>query len=266
MAYQSEPDREAEAVTHEAGPARNTLNRPVLRGQLTEQVADRIQNVIVSGELVPGDRLPALRDLARNLGVSQTVLREAIRVLEDRGLLEMRPGSGTYVSTLTSGPASDSLTLLVQQGSISSNHLLEVRLSLEVEIVGLAAVRAESEDLAQLDEALRIMAANLHNPQRYIDADFAFHFALAEATRNPLFSMFTNVLLDALQRSRELIWQVSGAPERGQRYHVQIFDAVRSRDVETARQSMREHLIQVGIDAAAGEALRRKGTVADVAD
>jgi len=230
-----------------------SLGQPVVRGQVTEQVAARIQDAIVSGELTAGDRLPALRALALSLEVSQTVVREAIRILAERGLLAVRPGSGTYVSELTVRPASESLSLLLRNGNASAGQVLEVRRNLEIEIAGLAAERASDHDFASLEKALRIMDSRIDARRQYIDADFDFHMALAKATRNPIFSLLTDVLLDVLQRSRELIWTVPGAPERGQRHHRAIYTAVQRRDVEEARRAMREHLKQIATDGAKAE-------------
>ncbi|NLE44571.1 MAG: FadR family transcriptional regulator [Chloroflexi bacterium] len=239
--------------------AEMVLYEPVSKGQLTERVVARIQQLILSGHLVAGDRLPALRDLALSLGVSQTVVREAIRVLEERGLLVVRAGSGTYVSELTSGPASESIRLLLRQGNVSAAHIAEVRRTLEIEIAGLAAERATARDLEILDAAMQSMQEYIGDPHRYIDADFAFHLALAEATRNPIFPILTNVLLDVFQHSRELIWNVPGAPERGQRHHRAIHSALQGKDPVAARQAMREHLDQIARDGGRAELIALRG-------
>lgn len=232
-----------------------SLYQPVTRGHLTEQVSSQIQELILSGELLPGDKLPSQRDLAASLGVSPVVVREAIKVLEERGLLEARVGSGTYVSELTHQSIADTLSLLLRQGKMSFDHLHEVRQTLEIEIAGLAAARAQPEDIAKLAEAIQHMDLGLDNPDQYIDADFEFHLALARSTQNPLFPLLTFTLLDVLQRSRELIFQVPGAPGRGQTYHRAILDRVRCGDVAGAQTAMQEHLHQVASDGAASQSL-----------
>jgi GntR family transcriptional repressor for pyruvate dehydrogenase complex len=237
--------------------ADRNLYQPVTRGHLTEQVASQIQELILSGDLVPGDKLPSQRDLAASLGVSPVALREAIKILEERGLLEARVGSGTYVSELTHESIADTLTLLLRQGKMSFDHLHEVRRTLEIEIAGLAAARAQSDDIAKLEDAIRRMDQNMDDSDKYIASDFDFHLVLAQSTRNPLFPLLTFTLLDALQESRKLNFRVPGAPGRGQTYHRAICDCVRRGDVVGAQAAMQEHLRQVASDGAAGQAIDR---------
>jgi GntR family transcriptional repressor for pyruvate dehydrogenase complex len=244
----------------EAKMPEDTLDRnlyhPVTRGHLTEQVTSQIQELILSGELLPGDKLPSQRDLAASLGVSPVVVREAIKTLEERGLLEARVGSGTYVSELTHESIADTLGLLLRQGKMSFDHLHEVRRTLEIEIAGLAAARAQPDDIVKLEVAIQQMDEGLDRPNLYIEADFEFHLALARSTQNPLFPLLTFTLLDVLQRSRELIFQVPGAPGRGQTYHRAICERVRHGDVEGARAAMQEHLRQVASDGAASQSIQ----------
>lgn len=235
--------------------ADRNLYQPVIRGHLTEQVTIQIQELILAGELQPGDRLPSQRDLASSLGVSPVVVREAIKTLEERGLLEARVGSGTYVSELTPESAIDTLTLLFRQGKMSFEHLHQVRKTLEIEIAGLAAAKAQPEDIAKLEAAIQSMEKGLNNVDEYIQADFEFHLALARSTQNPLFPLLTYTLLDVLQQSRRLNFQVPGAPVRGQSYHYIICDCVKRGDVEGARTAMTEHLQQVASDNSAGQAM-----------
>jgi GntR family transcriptional repressor for pyruvate dehydrogenase complex len=238
----------------EANEGRN-LYQPVTRGHLTEQIASQLQELILSGDLLPGDKLPSQRDLATRLGVSPVVVREATKILQERGLLESRVGSGTYVSELTHESVADSLSLLVRQGKLSFDHLHEVRRTLEIEIAGLAAARARPDDVVAMEDAIQRMDENLHAPDEYIEADFEFHLLLAKSTQNPLFPLLTFTLLDALQHSRELIFRVPGAPGRGQIYHRAICDCLKRADVQGAQTAMQEHLDQVAVDGAAGQAL-----------
>jgi GntR family transcriptional repressor for pyruvate dehydrogenase complex len=238
--------------------ADGNLYQPVTRGHLTDQVTSQIQDLVLSGELKPGDKLPSQRDLAANLGVSPVVVREAVKTLEERGLLEARAGSGTYVSELTHESISESLALLFRQGKISSDHLHEARRMLEIEIAELAAARAQPDQIAIMEDAIRRMDRSLDNPVEYIAADFDFHLAMAHSTQNPIFPLLTFTLLDVLQQDRTAISQVPGAPGRGQKYHRAICDCVKRGDVEGARAAMQEHLDQVESDSAASRAMKDK--------
>ena len=231
------------------------LYQPVTRGHLTEQIASQLQELILSGDLLPGDKLPSQRELAARLGVSPVAVREAIKILQERGLLESRVGSGTYVSELTHASVVDNLSLLIRQGKLSFSHLHEVRQTLEIEIAGLAADRARPDEIARMEDAICRMDEHLHVPQGYIQADFDFHLLLAQSTQNPLFPLLTLTLLDALQQSRELIFRVPGAPARGQIYHRALCDCIRRRYVEGAQSAMQKHLRQVAADGSAGRAI-----------
>lgn len=228
----------------------------VSKGSLTEEVVSQIEELILSGELQTGDKLLSQRDLAVELGVSPTVIREAVKVLEQKGLVETRAGSGTYVSALTPEACSEVLTLLFRHGKMSFSHLHEARRTLEIEIAGLAAARAQLHHIEQMEDAILRMDQGLDNPDEYIRADFDFHLTLARAAQNPVFPLLTITLLEVLQESRRLNFEVAGAPSRGQLYHRAICDCVKQGDVEGARAEMREHLEQVSADNEAGRALK----------
>lgn len=226
----------------------------VPRGSLTEGVVYQIEELVLSGELRQGDKLPSQRDLAARLGVSPTVVREAVRILEQKGLLDARAGSGTYVSALTPEACSDVLRLLFKQGAMSFDHLYEAREVLEIEIAGMAAARAKPDHIEQMDAAILRMDQSRDDLGTFVQADFELHLALARATDNPVFPLLTVALLEAVPGSRKFSFQVPGATARGQAYHRAIRDSVKRGDVEGAREAMREHLEQSRADSAAGQA------------
>jgi GntR family transcriptional repressor for pyruvate dehydrogenase complex len=225
----------------------------VSKGSLTEEVVVQIQELVLSGDLRPGDKLLAQRHLATRLGVSPTVVREAVKILEQKGLLEARAGSGTYVSEPTPESCSEVLSLLFRRGRVTFEHLHEIRSMLDIEIAVMAAERAQPQDIEELEDAIRRMDQGLDDTEEYIRADFDLHMALAQATQNPLFPVLTLALLQVLQESRKLIFQVPGAAERGQKCHRTICDCVKHGDVEGAREAMRGHLQQVQRDNAAAQ-------------
>jgi len=227
------------------------LSFKVNRGRLFEQVAQQLQELIVSNQtLRPGDRLPSERQLAEQLGVSRTVVREAVKVLEQAGLVAVVTGSGTYVSQVRPKTVSESITLLVRQRGSSFEHLFEVRRILEVEIAGLAALRAKPDDLDVLKQLLREAEAAAENmrdhPDRLnvlVEADLAFHNALAQATQNSLLPTLLDAISDPLMELRRVATRAAPeALDAGPHYHRLILERVAAGDVTGSREVMRQHL------------------------
>lgn len=229
------------------------LYRDFKRQRLYERIASHVEELIGSGTLQPGDQLPSERELAEGLGVGRGVVREAVKLLAERGLVTILPGRGTFVAELDTTVLLDQLSRFFKAGHSSYSDLNEIRAILEVEIAELAANRAGAEELDEMKQCLEEMESNISSPQRYVEADLAFHLALARATQNDVFSLLITVLTDLLRESRLMIFQVAGAPERGQTWHRLIYEAVKSGDASTARETMRNHMRQVTEDARVGE-------------
>jgi GntR family transcriptional repressor for pyruvate dehydrogenase complex len=232
-----------------------SLDLKITRERLSEQVVQQLQLLISAGELQPGDKLPPERQLAEQLGVSRTVIREAAKTLEQRGLVKVLTGSGTYVSQMDPQVIMESIGLFVQQRTTSFDHLNEVRRMLDIEIAGLAAQRVTSHDLNDMMQAIQDMEESLDLPDEYIEADLAFHRALARATRNEIFLLLLDVMVDLLRESRRMIFQVPGAPQRGQTWHRIIYRAIEQGDEAVAREVMGKHMQQVTEDAKKAELL-----------
>ena len=224
------------------------LRLNVRRDRLYEQIADRILELIIDESVSPGDRLPSERELAQRLGVSRPVIREAVAALGVRGVLSVRPGSGTYIRQLTPRDASSPIELLLrlrrEQNSFDDLH--EVRQALEVQIAGLAAERADADDVAALQEAIDGMADAGESADLFIQHDLSFHDALARATKNELFLLLLAPITDLLWDFRLVAFHHD--PDEslygGLRHHRQILEYVRHRDVNGARSAMSHHLGQ----------------------
>ncbi len=223
------------------------------RLRLYEQIANEVENLVVTGRLESGVQLPSERELAARFGVARGVVREAIKLLAERGLVTVLQGRGTYISEIHSGVLTSQISRLVRVGSTSYKDLNEVRQLLEVGIVGLASERATAEDCRELRVSIDKMDANLAEPDEYIEADLAFHFALARATNNSFVVQLVGAMVDALRDSRRRIFQVPGAPERGQLWHRKILEALERGDASAACEAMRSHMKQVAEDSAVGE-------------
>ncbi len=223
---------------------------PVQSSKVFEQIVEQIERRILSGELHNGDRLPSERELGEQFHVSRTAVREAMKTLAQKGLVDMRPGRGTIVIDGTSRAVKRSLGLMLSVGQENgSQNLVEVREILEPEIAALAAARATEEEIAAMRKAVEVMDGNLTNANAYIVADNDFHRALARGTQNILILRLVDSIVDLLSEQREQIFAVEGGPERGQVHHKCLLDAVMSRNPEAARQAMQAHLAQVRDDA-----------------
>jgi GntR family transcriptional repressor for pyruvate dehydrogenase complex len=226
------------------------LYKAVQTSRLYEHIVRQIEESITRGVLKPGDQLPAERELAQQFGVSRTAVREAVRVLNEKGLVEAYSGRGTFVTNGTSQAIRQSLDLMIKIGQQEgSGSLAEVREVLEPGIAALAAERAGQSDIAALREAVDVMDRSRHDADAFIEADLDFHLALAEAAGNPLILSLIDSIVGLLREQRMRTYYVGGGPERGQYHHKRILDAVEHHDPERARETMCEHMQQVRTDS-----------------
>jgi GntR family transcriptional regulator, transcriptional repressor for pyruvate dehydrogenase complex len=214
-------------------------------GLLSEQVAARLQAHVLDNGLHAGDRLPSERELCELLGVSRTVVREAVRLLVAKGLLDVRRGGGTVVRPPDVKAASDAMTIMLRDSErIPFTLVHEVRRLLEVEIAGLAAERRTAEDLVVLDAHLSAGLEHADDPERWAQADVAFHAALAAGAHNPLFPLLLGTMAEILTELRLTAARLAGTPERAHAFHRAIFVAVEGCDRAAARRSMSEHMVE----------------------
>jgi GntR family transcriptional regulator, transcriptional repressor for pyruvate dehydrogenase complex len=226
------------------------LYKVVQASRLYEQIVRQIEDSILKGELTTGNQLPAERDLAKQFGVSRTAVREAIKALQEKGLVDAYPGRGTFVTHGTPNSMRRSLDQIVKSGEESGMaYLVEARDILEPEIAALAAVRADDQDLAAMQEAVEVMDCAAWDSSAYIEADLDFHLALAEAAANPIVLSLIDSIVGLLREQRLRTYRVEGGPERGQHHHKRILEAIRRRDAQGARAAMQDHLTQVREDS-----------------
>jgi GntR family transcriptional repressor for pyruvate dehydrogenase complex len=224
--------------------------KTVRASRLYEQIVQQIEASILKGTLKPGDQLPAERELAQQFGVSRTAIREAVKALREKGLVEAYSGRGTFITNGTSQAIRQSLDLLVKIGQPEgSAHLVEVREILEPEIAALAAGRADDQDRDALREAVAVMDRARQDSDAFIEADLDFHLSLAEAAANPIILSLIDSIVGLLREQRMRTFYVQGGPERGQYHHNRILEAIEQRDPDKAREYMRAHLQQVRRDS-----------------
>jgi GntR family transcriptional repressor for pyruvate dehydrogenase complex len=215
------------------------------KSALVDRVVQKIQELILSDRLVVGTKLPPEREFAESLGVSRTVLREAVRVLSAKGLLETCHGVGTTVRALTHEEMVAPLNLFLRSWGrdVSLNHLHQVRSLLEVENIGLAAEQASEEDIQDLRRILEEMEAAKTTPLLFAAKDSEFHRRLAQTAHNPLLTLLLDSIQDLLAGIRELVAEESGLVERVMPAHREMLECIVMRDAKRARQTMRAHLL-----------------------
>lgn len=220
---------------------------------LAQRVEQELERLILQSRLGPGDRLPSERELATQFGVSRTVVREAVRALAAKQLVDVSVGRGTIVRAPTVGSAAESmkLLLLMQSGSAEVDKVGEVRHIVENEIAALAAERRTEDDLRDLAAILEDNRQHLDDPEVYIKSDVAFHAALARATQNELFVIILDSLVEIMIEVRLLSLRVPGITQQALSYHERIYEAVLAGDPEAAHAAMDAHMDQ------ASETLRR---------
>jgi GntR family transcriptional repressor for pyruvate dehydrogenase complex len=227
-----------------------SMYKLVQTSRLYQQIVQQIEESINSGQLKIGDQLPAERELAHQFGVSRTAVREAVKTLREKGLVEAYPGRGTFITNGSSHSIWHSLDRMIRDGQPEAMvHLVEVREILEPEIASLAAQRSEKDDIAAMREAVEVMDNSKRDPETFIEADLDFHLALAEAASNPLILSLIDSIVGVLREQRMGIFAVEGGADRGQYHHKKILEAVEHRDSTGARDSMRAHLRQVREDS-----------------
>jgi len=226
------------------------LYKAIQSSRLYEQIVQQIEESIRKGDLTEGSQLPAERDLATQFGVSRTAVREAIKALQEKGLVDAFPGRGTFVTNGTSNSMRRSLDRIIKSGEPDGwGYLVEVREILEPEIAALAAQRAEDQDIATMQEAVNVMDQAGRDADAFIEADLDFHLALAEAAANLIVLSLIDSIVGLLREQRLRIFRIGGGPERGQHHHKRILDAIKRHDAPGARAAMQAHLRQVREDS-----------------
>src|SRR5262245_10658005 len=227
---------------------RGALLRPLRAARnLTEEVVDRITGGIRSGQLAPGARLPTEQELMAAMGVSRTVVSQAVAALRADGLVTTRQGSGAFVAA----DASRVPFRIDPEGLSSIEDVLEVmelRLAIEVEAAALAAERITPARLAPIAKALRSIEAALRKGEGAVNEDFAFHRAIAVASGNAKIAELLQFLGHHII-PRQSIRTSLTTPAEQRRYltriqeeHARIFNAIRNADSAEARRSTRAHL------------------------
>jgi GntR family transcriptional repressor for pyruvate dehydrogenase complex len=209
-------------------------------------VTEAILEMIASNKLKPGDALPPERELGVQFDVSRTVIREAVRTLRAKGLLEVKSGSGVRIVAVDGATVRESMRHFVRGSSLDYAKVDEVRRVLEVAAAGLAAERATEDDIARIDETIVLLENECHDLEKSVQHDLAFHRGLATATHNELFLVLHDSMGEMLVEVRRR--NLSRGPTERRlvvEMHRRIRDAVAAHDSDGAKHAMRNHLEHV---------------------
>jgi GntR family transcriptional regulator, transcriptional repressor for pyruvate dehydrogenase complex len=226
-------------------PVRSTL-RPLRRLDLVRTVVERLREQIIAGAFDPNGAIPSEGQLGQALGVSRTVIREAMRSLAAQGLVEVSQGRQPRVKPADPQTVVDTFNTYMRREDHSLLDLVEVRRPLEAAIAALAAQRATPTDIESLEQTLCEQTA-ARTKRRRVETDIRFHDLLAKATGNPIFNLLLNAVSGLMRRSREETLVRKGV-ERSLTGHRAILDAVKRHDPEAARQAMLDHFVNAEQD------------------
>lgn len=225
--------------------------QPIKIKKIYEEIVEQLKEMISNGELKPGQRLPSERDMAESLGVSRASVREALTALEAIGILDIRPGEGTFVRETSVSTTFAPLAMVLEMEQNPGGQLMEVRRVLETEMAALAAQRATEEDIKNIETSLNRMKTAKTISQA-VEADLRFHFSIAEATHNTILLRIMNTVADLMHNAfrvqREELFADKGTEIIGE--HEAIYNAIRGRNLETSKSKMLQHIdnIQAGIE------------------
>ena len=210
---------------------------------LIDQASKMLTKFIMNKDVVTGDFLPPEPVLCKDLGVSRSTLREAVSILESRGLVKRMHGQGVKIVEESQRATTDMLQLLVKRNGLTINELIEVRNIIEVKSAELAAERATTEDVASIKKALQIMQTKNVSLNDYAKADIEFHIAVAQATHNSVLILIIETIRPLLHDVIMTTLKSNSRPEQSLHYHEKIFSAIENGDKQNASKAMMEHLI-----------------------
>ena len=215
--------------------------------RLSDEIVRQIKEALFAGKLQAGDKLPTERELAERFETSRASVREALRTLEPEGLIRIKKGAegGIFIAHVDHRPAAKSFQTLLQLRKVSIHEIAEVRLIVEPQAARLAASRAKSEDLRELEEEIRKMSASVKAKELPRFYDLRFHLLIARAAHNAVLELLAESMLGVASKA---ISQLN--PSRDTLLHVlsrhrKVMEAVRQRDPDAAFESMREHIVDV---------------------
>jgi GntR family transcriptional repressor for pyruvate dehydrogenase complex len=218
----------------------------VKKVRVYEEIVEQLKRYFEQGNLKPGERLPSERDLAEMFNCSRVSVRQALTILEAQGLVVRKVGGGTYKADEDDFELSQLVSLLMPEREEDAiDDPLEVRRLMEPQIARLAAVRATEEDIALMEDCLRLQKEKVERGQLIIHEDSQFHYAIARATKNGIIIRLGEAINDMIWETRQKSIMAEQGARRSLEGHYLIFEAIKNKDGEGASKAMEEHLGEV---------------------
>jgi len=218
----------------------------IKKATISETIVEQIKEMVLDGQLTPGQKLPSEREFTEILGVSRSSVREAMRSLSSIGLIDIRSGEGTFLNDNTS-LLTDHFQLQCLMKKYSILELVEARKMIEIEIIKLAVVRGDANDIDFIVERHMETMEKKNSPAEFIKADFNFHMAIAEASQN-------RYLAEMLSATRELLLEINtevirkpGQIDKVIKTHESIIEAIKSGNINKAQVQMGSHIDMVAV-------------------
>jgi GntR family transcriptional repressor for pyruvate dehydrogenase complex len=228
------------------------------KANLYEKIVDGLEKVIMESE--SDEKLPSESELAKQFNVSKAVIREALKVLKDRGLIQSRNGDGSYITKPGTSSVADAVNRIIKMKNISDENIHNLRLILETATVKSATLHAKAEDIKKLEENLKIMSdITLPEPLR-VETDIQFHLLIARAGQNELLTVFVEVFMILLND-----YMIKAATSKNYdrknniNEHREIIEAIRKKELEYAEKAMLNHLFAFRKNIDTCKSTRKKG-------
>jgi GntR family transcriptional regulator, transcriptional repressor for pyruvate dehydrogenase complex len=221
--------------------------KPIRRVRLYENAVEQIQTLILGNEYKPGDRLPSERALAEHFHISRHSLREALRILDVMGLIEIKVGDGIYVKQVDFLPYIESLNLSIRSRlpleRDSFVKLWRARRILETGMVDLAARQVNESFLKSLWWCIGEMQKNIENQDAFVSAGIRFHRLIAEMAQNEILILIWDMLANLIRKSQSKIYGIPWSPKKALSAHKKIFLALKAKDPRKAVEAMKQHML-----------------------
>ncbi len=210
------------------------------------EISAEIEKKINQGIYQEGEKLPSERELTHDLQVSRNVIRQALTILREKGIIMIRPGKGAYVTRLKDNIVSDSLKRIAQKYESSIEDILEVREELEISITKKAVQKATGGDVKKLKLIWGVMETKQSRASEYLEEDLNFHVALAASTQNPLFTVLIRSFFDMTEKSPFTLTNLTSGYidviQKAQKQHWELIEAIESKDEPKAVRIIRDHM------------------------
>lgn len=216
--------------------------------ELSVAAAKRLRSMIIEKAMKPGDRLPSENSLVQMFGVGRSTVREAIKLLTAENVVEIQRGKGTFISRQP-GLTRDPLGLEFTNQAKLLDNLLETRMMIEPQIASLAAQRANEKNLQQIASIINQIEEAGCDKSSHTPYDVAFHKAVAECTQNDVLHRILPIIIESIQEGYFISENVPGSYERAIQSHINIYEAIRRKDSESAKLETQKHIRQTMEDA-----------------